>query len=246
MSSSVLGVALVISSPWDAGAVTLNTGDFPDTNFTVISDTPTLLDLKFTNSSSNRNTPLTAKDEPSSFYDPNNYPSTGPVYPVFSSDYWNVSVQTESYPNYNGPGGPLDNNTLFVEQVIPGQSDVSNVEFSMPSRKGSLGYSNNQRASYLADAPARTFVGFTELPAINRSSDYFIEERNNVTCTRDSANCVYYELINNEARNDYELRGFFQPNDSEPVPEPSSIVGSLTALLALFGFTRLRKSLSKT
>jgi hypothetical protein len=241
MSSSVLGVALVISSPWNAEAATLNTGDFPDANFSIISDTPTFLDLRF-------ESPLaSSKDlipigEPIPIYGGERV-LLGPILPVFSSENWNVSVQNEA--GFRLRGGRVNITSLFVEQVIPGQSDVPQGEFVtsgfIDNRPPSI-----QKLSYLADSPAGVFSTLSPdgtVPPGSPKEAFF----NGNTCPPGSSNCVSYELTSDSSIQDpkFELRGLFQPTDSEPVPEPSSIVGSLAALLALFGFTKIRKSLSK-
>ncbi len=242
MSSSVLGIALTVLSPWDTQAATLNTGDFPDVNFIVVSDTSTFLDLKFDDPLTSEKGPLIPIGEPLPPAIGGGSTLLGPVIPVFSSDYWNVSAQTTIFPSI-GSITPRPITSLFVEQVTTRQGEVPKGQFSTLTSGPVIPY---QRVSYLADSPTLTFpaLSFEGLTQSSADQPFIFPE----ICARGSASCVSYDLLGASTVDtvSYELRGFFQPSDvTEAVPEPSSVVGSLAALLALFGFTRLKKSLSK-
>jgi hypothetical protein len=257
LSSSVLGVALIMSTTWNAEAATLNIGDFPDANFSVVSDTPTFLDLKFDSPLTSDKGPLTQITITGSAENA----VLGPIIPVFRSEFWNVSAQTRTSTIVGEAGGevPFSLVSLYLEQVIQGQNELPKGSFYTFSQGL---YLPLQRVSYLADSSPQIFSSFSiqaassivasvTSPPAGSADQSFIQGD---VCARGSANCVSSDLTSAVSQDpttlkinyDYELRGFFQPPDStEPVPEPSSIVGSLAALLALVGFTKLRRSLAK-
>jgi hypothetical protein len=139
--------------------------------------------------------------------------SNGPLVTLFDGQYWQVSAQSLVAPT----GPAVGQSKLFIQQVIPGQSIFPNAVFNLSLRDFSP---STRQVSYLASSPAATF--------------------SNVNCSLGSTNCVFYELqafttvVNPEFPSPslrYELQGFFQsPDSSTPVPESSTIVGSLAAL----------------
>jgi hypothetical protein len=244
MSTSMFGVALIVLSPWNSKAATLNTTDFPDTNFSVISDTPTFLDLTFDSPLISGKGPATPIGNPLIPEAEGGSAILGPIIPVFSSDYWNVSVQNRIDLGFKLP--QIYTVDLFVEQVILGESNVPKGSFSTLTF-GRLP-SPLQRVSYLSDSPAQTFSAFEPLGTSSIPPGYadqlFIAGD---ACARGSANCISSDLtfasLQDSTVYNYELRGFFQSADvTEAVPEPSTIVGSLTAL-AMIAFMRLKKTL---
>jgi hypothetical protein len=147
-------------------------------------------------------------------YPPGNTPSSnGPLVNLFDGQYWQVSAQSLAAPT--GPAAGASN--LYIQQVIPGQSVVPSAVFSLSLRDF---LPSTRQVSYLASSPAATF--------------------SDVNCPLASADCVFYELQsfapvitpeNPSTSLRYELRGFFQASDSPtPVPESSTIVGSVAAL----------------
>jgi hypothetical protein len=145
-------------------------------------------------------------------YPPGNSPGTnGPLVTLFDGQYWQVSAQSLAAPT----GPATGSSSLFVQQVIPGQNAVPSAIFGLSLRSGGI---LPQQVSYQANSPAAVF--------------------DDVNCPLASDNCVFYELQSFTVNPDlspyllrYELRGFFEASDSsEPIPESSTVVGSLAAL----------------
>jgi hypothetical protein len=147
-------------------------------------------------------------------YPPGNSPSANsPLVTLFGGQYWQVSAQSLSAPT----GPAAGQSSLFVQQVTPGQNVLPSALFRLSLRDFSP---STRQVSYLASSPAAAF--------------------SDVTCPLASENCVFYELQsfssvaspeNPSPSLRYELQGFFQASDStQPVPESSTVVGSLAAL----------------
>jgi hypothetical protein len=258
LSGTMVGSVLMVSSVFGASAATLNTVDFPDTNFSLVSDTPTLLDLKF------GNIPYYS-DFGSGFVPDDRFPlqslfafetenvsdttfinglpfapvKKGPVVPILTSDNWTVSAQTLIFP----AGRPVRLSSIIFQQTIPGVSNVPQGTLVIP--KLPIFDSSLRKVSFLADASppdTQTCVsGFPCSPARTFGTE---------TCSAGTPNCVAFELRTTPSTTrsfgyvDFELLGFFTPpNSPKPVSEPSMGIGALTAF-GMMLLIRSRKFLS--
>ncbi|WP_404783247.1 hypothetical protein [Altericista sp. CCNU0014] len=253
----MVGSVLMVFSALGASAATLNTGDFPDTNFSLVSDTPTLLDLKFDNSpryffDSNfvpdDRFPLQslAAFEVENVFDVtfiNGFPfapvKKGPVVPILTSDNWTVSAQNLIFPSVR----PVPVGSIIFQQTIPGGSNVP--QGALITGRLPIFESGLRKVSFLADASppdTQTCVsGFSCSPARTFGTE---------TCSAGSPNCVAFELRTTPSTTrsfgfaDFELLGFFTPpNSPKPVSEPSMDIGALTAF-GMMLLIRSRKFLS--
>jgi hypothetical protein len=250
LSGSIVGSVLIVSSVFGAGAATLNTVDFPNTNFSLVSDTPTFLDLKFDNLPlySNSGSGFVPDDRfPLQFVAPGFAPPTavfingsafapilkGPVVPILTSDNWTVSAQNLIFP---GPR-PSSTSSIIFQQTIPGGSNVPQGTLVIPPP---FFNASSRKVSFFADAsPPNTqtcISGFPCSPATTFGTE---------TCSAGSLNCVTFELrttprtAQSSGGSDFELFGFFTPpNSPKPVSEPSMGIGALTA----FGMMLLMRS----
>jgi hypothetical protein len=238
LSGAMVGSVLMVSSVFGASAATLNTVDFPDTNFSLVSDTPTSLDLKFDNS-------------PRYFFDSDYVPDDrfplqslaafetavisdftlidgvpfapvkkGPIVPILTSDNWTVSAQNLIFPFVR----PVPTGSIIFQQTIPGGSNVPQgalITGGLP-----IFESSSRKVSFLADASppdTQTCVsGFPCSPARTFGTE---------TCSAGSPNCVAFELRTTPSTTrsfgfaDFELLGVFTPyNSPKPVSEPSEAV----------------------
>ncbi len=139
--------------------------------------------------------------------------SDSPLVTLYDGQYWQVSAQSLSAPT----GPAVGRSKLFVRQVVPGQDVLPGAVFSLSLRDF---LPSTQQISYLSNSSAANF--------------------NNTNCSLGSTSCVFYDLQAFTTIRDpeipspslrYELKGFFQsPDPPTPVPESSTIVGSLAAL----------------
>jgi hypothetical protein len=259
LSGAMVGSALMVSSVFGASAATLNTVDFPSTNFSLVSDTPTLLDLKFDSLPYDLGfgSVFVSDDRfPLQFVPPGGVATTtpvningrdfvpvqkGPVVPILTSDNWTVSTQTLLFP---GSKWFFALRSIIFQQTIPGGSNVPQGTLVIP-RLPIFG-SSSRKVSFLADASppdTQTCVsGFPCSPAATFGTE---------TCSTGSPNCVAFELktisqagLSSSGGVDFELLGFFTPpNSPKPVSEPSMGIGALTAF-GMMLLIRSRKFLS--
>jgi hypothetical protein len=255
LSGSMVGSLLMVSSVFGASAATLNTADFPRTSFSLVSDTPSLLDLKFTGipygSSSSYGSgfvtddrfPLQSPVDPGFSLAPIVYINgrasapvlKDPVVPILTSDNWTVSAQTLFFTG----GRTVALSSIIFQKTIPGGSNVPQGTLVIP--RPPFSDSSSRKVSFLADASppdTQTCVsGFPCSPATTFGTE---------TCAAGTPNCVSFELITTAqsgrgtgADDYFELLGFFTPpNSPKPVPEPSMGIGALTA----FGMMLLMRS----
>jgi hypothetical protein len=243
LSGSMVGSLLMVSSVFGASAATLNTADFPNTSFSLVSDTPSLLDLKFTG------IPYGSSSGPG-FVTDDRFPLQSPVdlgfslapivyingrafapvlkdpvVPILTSDNWTVSSQTLFFTG----GRTFALSSIIFQQTIPGGSNVPQGTLVIPGPPFFV--SSSRKVSFFADASppdTQTCVsGFPCSPATTFGTE---------TCAVGTPNCVAFELktISQAGQPsggvDFELLGFFTPpNSPKPVPEPSMGIGALTA-----------------
>jgi hypothetical protein len=256
LSGSMVGSVLMVSSVFGASAATLNTVDFPGTNFSLVSDTPTFLDLKFDSIPYGSSSGAGAGPDdrfPLQLVTPNSYsPPTvfingrgfnpvikDSVVPILTSDNWTVSSQTLFFP----VGRTFALSSIIFQQTIPGGSNVPQGTLVIPFPP--IFDSSSRKVSFFADASppdTQTCVsGFPCSPATTFGTE---------TCAVGTPNCVAFELKTTSQAGqpsggvDFELLGFFTPpNSPKPVPEPSMGIGALTAF-GMMLLIRSRKFLS--
>jgi hypothetical protein len=254
LSGTMVGSALMVSSVFSASAATLNTVDFPSTNFSLVSDTPTLLDLKFESLpyDSGFGSVFVRDDRfPLQFVAPGGIATTTPVYingrdfapvlkgsvvPILTSDNWTISAQTLLFP---GSRRTFTLSSIIFQQTIQGGGNVPQGTLVIPHPP--IGDSSSRKVSFFADAsPPDTQTCVSDFFPCSPATTFGTE-----TCSAGSPNCVAFELITtpriaqSSGGVDFELLGFFTPpNSPKPVSEPSMGIGALTA----FGMMLLMRS----
>jgi hypothetical protein len=152
-------------------------------------------------------------------YPPGNSPtSDSPLVTLFSGQYWQISGIS-----FNTTGSLAGKSVLFVQQVVPGQTDFPSAGFSLSLTDTFY----TQQVSYLADPYSQRY--------------------GQVTCPLSSSNCVFYQLQLVQDPNatftslSYQLQGSFQ-TALPPVPlsEASTGVGAFAAL-GLMAILQIKK-----
>jgi hypothetical protein len=260
LSGTMVGSALMVSSVFGASAATLNTVDFPSTNFSLVSDTPTLLDLKFNSLPYDLGfgSVFVSDDRfPLQFVAPGGVATTtpvningrdfvpvqkGPVVPILTSDNWTVSTQTLLFP---GSKWFFALRSIIFQQTIPGGGNVPQGTLVL-TRLPTFDSSSRKVSFFADDSPPDTQTCVSDFFPCSPATTFGTE-----TCSAGSPNCVAFELktISQAGQSsfggvDFELLGFFTPPDSpKPVPEPAMGIGALTAL-GMMLLIRSRKFLS--